>query len=328
MAHSLSVGNFLCGPSSHKSHAQLPSFTESNWAFAVLCRRLGKIRFNLVCLIIGELLPKKRMTSKSVSLRWPTLMGLIGALVMIAIVLSACRTEPVAQSSVPRIPGATFVGNQVCFDCHTNISRSFVASPHARIQVVDLAMKGEAGCESCHGPGSEHVRLGGGRGKAIVNPGRDSSACFKCHQEIHAQLQLPHHHPVIEGAMNCVQCHDPHGMDIFKPAGGLAFAQRDQSCATCHRDETRPHVFIHEALREGCAACHQPHGSINDKLLVARDNNLCLRCHAQIANPQLTTGSISIGATPHAAYLSRGTCWSAGCHTAVHGSNVDDKLRF
>jgi hypothetical protein len=38
--------------------------------------------------------------------------------------------------------------------------------------------------------------------------------------------------------------------------------------------------------------------------------------------------NVLIGATTHTAYLSRGTCWSAGCHTAVHGSNVDAKLRY
>jgi predicted CXXCH cytochrome family protein len=254
---------------------------------------------------------------------------MIGLAVALAIlgVLAACRTEPVAVNNVPRIPGASFVGNQVCFDCHTNINRAFLSSPHARIHVSDLAMKGETGCESCHGAGSEHVRLGGGR-RAIVNPGKEPAACFACHQEIHAQFRLPHHHPLVEGRMNCVQCHDPHGMDIHKPAGGPAFARLDQTCAECHRDQSKPHVFVHEALREGCVSCHQPHGAINDNLLLARDNNLCLRCHAQIADPTLPAGSLAIGGVSHAAYLSRGTCWSAGCHTAVHGSNVDAKLRY
>ncbi len=269
----------------------------------------------------------KRPTSKARS-------GLVaaiclGVLVAFGGIFTACRTEPVALSDVPQIPGATFVGNQVCFDCHTNINRAFLASPHARLYVSDLAMKGEAGCESCHGAGSEHVRLGGGRGQAIVNPGRDPAACFTCHQEIHAQFRLPHRHPVLEGQLNCVQCHDPHGMDIYKPAGGLTFARPDQTCAQCHRDQARPFVFVHEALREGCASCHAPHGSINDQLLTARDNNLCLRCHAQIANPSLAGGGVvSIGGIDHSALLSRGTCWSAGCHTAVHGSNVDAKLRY
>ena len=85
--------------------------------------------------------------------------------------------------------------------------------------------------------------------------------------------------------MSCVQCHDPHGGDILKPKGGLAMARQNESCAQCHREQTRPFVFEHEALREGCAVCHNPHGSINEKMLVESDPNLCLRCHAQVQAP-------------------------------------------
>ena len=54
-----------------------------------------------------------------------------------------------------------------------------------------------------HGP----LQPGGGIGKFIVNPAKDSSACFKCHLETQAEFHFPQHHPVIEGKMNCVQCH-------------------------------------------------------------------------------------------------------------------------
>ena len=98
--------------------------------------------------------------------------------------------------------------------------------------------------------------------------------------------------------MNCVQCHDPHGGDIFKPAGGLAMARQNESCAQCHRDQTRPFVFEHPAMREGCATCHNPHGSINHKMLVESDPNLCLRCHAQVQGASRSAGQIYIGNTP------------------------------
>ncbi|HKI68852.1 MAG TPA: cytochrome c3 family protein, partial [Verrucomicrobiae bacterium] len=130
----------------------------------------------------------------------------------------------------------------------------------------------------------------------------------------------------IEGHMSCVNCHDPHGGDISKPAGGLAMAQQNQTCVQCHRDQTRPFIFEHEALREGCTICHNPHGSVNRMMLVESDPNLCLRCHAQIQGGG--SGEIYIGATPHTTFLKQGTCWSAGCHTAVHGSNLDPRLRF
>jgi predicted CXXCH cytochrome family protein len=102
-------------------------------------------------------------------------------------------------------------------------------------------------------------------------------------------------------------------------------ARETQSCAQCHRQQTRPFVFEHEALREGCTVCHNPHGSINRKLLVQSDPNLCLKCHAQVQNQP---GHLFIGNSDHTAYLQRGTCWSAGCHTAVHGSNLHPRMFY
>jgi predicted CXXCH cytochrome family protein len=116
-------------------------------------------------------------------------------------------------------------------------------------------------------------------------------------------------------------------MDIMKPARGLAMARLNEACSQCHREQTKVHAFEHEALREGCTVCHQPHGSINSKMLVERDNNLCLKCHAQTPGP-LGSGEIFIGNVPHKDNLRFGTCYSAGCHTAVHGSNIDRRLRY
>lgn len=228
----------------------------------------------------------------------------------------------------PEIEGATFVGNKTCSNCHTNYARLFPASAHARVHADGLAMKELTGCETCHGPGSKHAAAGGGRGKFIINPGKDPTGCFRCHLETHAEFSLPYPHPVLQGHMNCVQCHDPHGPDIRKPAGGLAMARLNQTCAPCHRDQSRPFIYEHAALREGCATCHHPHGSINPKMLVERDANLCLKCHAQIQGPAVDPGEIYIGKVPHSFFLSQGTCYSAGCHTAVHGSNMSRQLLY
>lgn len=243
-----------------------------------------------------------------------------------AILLISCGTVERTVMAPLTIPGATYTGNASCADCHTNLTQVFASSPHGRYHRADsLQMAGQTGCESCHGPGSLHVRAGGGRGKNnILNPGKDPAACFQCHLEAHAEFNLPQRHPVLEGRMNCVQCHDPHGMDVFKPKGGLAMARMNDACGTCHRDQARPFVFEHEALREGCGVCHNPHGSINAKLIVQRDSNLCLKCHAQINSP----GAVFIGKEDHFARMHLGTCWSAGCHTAVHGSNVNPKMLY
>ncbi len=254
--------------------------------------------------------------------RW--LWALAGAAVLStsALLLNSCSTFDQTSVSPPGIEGATFVGDKVCQDCHANITRAFAASTHARLRLETGTGAAASSCESCHGPASKHVAAGGaGRDKLIVNPGKDPQACFQCHMDVNAQFHLPQHHPLIEGKMNCVQCHDPHGMDIRKPAGGLASARLNETCATCHREQTRPFVFEHAAMREGCTACHDPHGSINAKMLTVRDANLCLRCHTQVQMPGATS-TFYIGKVDHSGYLRYGTCWTAGCHASVHGSNT------
>jgi len=256
-------------------------------------------------------------------LRYVAGLMLTAGAVGLVLLVNSCSTVDRAAVEPLTIEGASFVGDKACMDCHANISRAFPASPHARLHLDDGRMSGQYGCESCHGPASKHIAMGGrgGLDKFIINPGKQPEACLKCHLETQAEFHFPQHHPVLEGKMNCVQCHDPHGMDIMKPAGGLAMARVNENCAQCHREQTKPVIFEHPALREGCTSCHNPHGSINAKMLTIRDSNLCIRCHAQVQTPG-TAGGITFGNVPHDTFVPFGTCWTAGCHSAVHGSNT------
>jgi predicted CXXCH cytochrome family protein len=254
--------------------------------------------------------------------QWPAGLALFGIFGMVTLLVESCSTVERSVVTPPMIEGATFVGDKVCIDCHPKITKAFPASPHARLHIDASRTVGQHGCESCHGPASKHVAIGGaGREKLIVNPGKNPQACYECHQDINAEFHLPQHHPVTEGKMNCVQCHDPHGLDIMKPAHGLAMSRLNESCAQCHREQTRPFVFEHAAMREGCTTCHNPHGSVNAKLLTIRDSNLCLRCHAQARRPDAGS-NLFIGNVDHTGYVRYGTCWTSGCHTSIHGSNT------
>ncbi len=215
---------------------------------------------------------------------------------------------------------AEYVGAETCADCHEESVKEFRFSPHARVSIKGEGNENVQGCEMCHGPGSLHVDAGGGKGVHIINPKNDPSACFKCHTEKKFDFNMPNHHPVIEGKMSCVDCHTPHGEEV-RPWSATSLKDINEACFKCHKDQQGPFVFEHEAVREGCTTCHAVHGSLNEKMLVVRDGNLCLRCHTQANFPTIGQGS-------HAGRVPTGSCWSAGCHTGMHGSNFDDHLRY
>lgn len=214
--------------------------------------------------------------------------------------------------------GAQYVGSDTCGACHEKQAEEFKQSTHSRISIPGGDVK-VAGCEMCHGPGSIHADNGGGRG-TIVNPRKDPSLCFSCHMDKKIEFRLPYHHPVLEGKMSCADCHSAHGEDV-RPWSATTLDDVNQACFKCHKDQQGPFVWEHEVLRESCTTCHKVHGSINDKMLFARDVNLCLRCHTQANFPL-------IGKVSHSGRVPQGSCWSAGCHTAVHGSNFDEHLRY
>lgn len=245
----------------------------------------------------------------------------MGGLAVLLVAVS-CSTSQRTIVAPPEIAGAQFVGSENCAQCHEAIVRDFITADHARLRVRGDQVQDQS-CESCHGPGSLHAESGGTRG-TIVNPRKSSDSCFQCHLDKRGQFGLPHHHPIEEGKVSCGDCHHPHKGRALE---GTATSLRgnNETCLRCHPSQRGPFVFEHEAVREGCTTCHEPHGSINAKMLTERNANLCLKCHFQ---QQTAPGRIFIGGRDHSAFLSRGTCWTAGCHEAVHGSHIGSSLRF
>jgi predicted CXXCH cytochrome family protein len=233
----------------------------------------------------------------------------------------SCGMAPVEMNIPMGVLGAEFVGSEACADCHDTVARDFKTADHARLQAKGPNAV-NVGCESCHGPGSKHVEAGGGRG-TIINPDRSPETCYQCHLEIKAKFSLPYRHPVPEGKITCTNCHDPHKGGAIKN-GGTARGM-NETCYECHNAQRGPFVFGHEATREGCVTCHEPHGSVNAKQLVARDATLCMKCHYQ---GQQTPGGLNISEGTHNTRVRGGTCWSGGCHEAVHGSQVNAHLRY
>jgi len=264
----------------------------------------------------------------------------VGGIAMVVLAAISCGTVNRSAVILPDVPGAKYIGSKECEQCHDQIYKDFATADHARLMALGTNAL-NVGCESCHGPCSLHSDSGGdvkppnsfaiGRlatssfgARVAETPARATeTVCFQCHTDVRGKFNLPSHHPVPEGNMSCTVCHSPHKGSIHV-GGGTSLLSENESCLRCHAAERGPYVFEHEALREGCSMCHNAHGSINAKLLVERDANLCLKCHFQ----QVRGGTLLIGTSDHTLRVQQGTCWTAGCHEAVHGSRVSPSLRF
>ncbi len=246
-------------------------------------------------------------------------MGIIILTFVFTAVVFAAKVDRILPSPVE---GAEYVGPETCAPCHEKQAKDFERSTHAKFAVNDKDDLGQ-GCESCHGAGSKHVDAGGGKGVFIANLKKNPQGCFKCHLDKKAEFNLQYHHPVLEGKVSCVDCHDPHAEEV-RTGSATTLDGANENCFKCHPDKKGPFVYEHDAMQEGCTICHNPHGSINDKLLVAGDINICMRCHYEQAF--VSGGHSTASATSPSRFSGRGKKSCMGCHVAVHGSNFSKTL--
>ena len=260
----------------------------------------------------------------SANRRWNRSSVIFGGVALWGLLLVGCVVVDRTIVAPPLVPGATYVGSKKCAECHEDQSSHFAGATHSRLALKDGSGR-DIGCESCHGPGSVHVKAGGGKG-TIVNPNKSPETCFTCHLDKRGEFNLPHAHPVLAGQVTCSDCHDPHRGHVISRTGA-DLETPNETCTRCHTAQKGPFLFKHGAMDEGCTVCHNPHGSVNQKMLVARDANLCLRCHLE--HPAMAgDGTIMAGGEDHRTRLQNGTCWSAGCHEDVHGSNASKAMRY
>ena len=211
--------------------------------------------------------------------------------------------------------------SETCLTCHAGKEdhNQFRRGEHWRNNV------GCTDCHTAHGP--DHGKFQDGsmtrvNGASVLNPSpamlktNEQQLCIKCHSEVKSHFNKPFRHKVMEGAMKCSDCHNPHGG--FETKQTKLAVGGDVACVKCHTDKQGPFVFEHAPMSlEGCSACHTPHGSANPKLLKRPQvRQLCLECHSGIT-AQL---SETPGHGPHSQTgLLAKNC--TVCHTAIHGSN-------
>jgi DmsE family decaheme c-type cytochrome len=211
------------------------------------------------------------------------------------------KAEKKAKTDVPvkaDTGEATFVGSQVCLGCHAVQAAMFGQTLMGKIFRHPRDERERANCETCHGPGSLHVKAGGGRGVGgIISFRLDDPAhtadeyngiCLSCHEKGPRTLWRGSTHEM--RGVSCVNCHTI--MTNVTPKYQLAKLTELDTCFQCHKNK-RAEIWrsSHMPVREGkmtCSTCHNPHGSYSEALLKqATVNDNCYTCHAEKRGPFL-----------------------------------------
>lgn len=190
----------------------------------------------------------------------------------------------------------------VCNACHTVSQNGNLTNAPAGFTAVADAAYHDVQCESCHGPGFDHVvepDLPGNvpLARLRVTDASDNGTCAECHQGTHhpfieewSQSRHSDIRPSQAGNPSCASCHEARAA---LAAWGIAVNYVE-------RDSTDPANYFPPTT---CGLCHSPHGTANSKQLrfpidvASPEQNLCVRCHLRRVDPAPAS---AYGTRPHA----------------------------
>ena len=216
-----------------------------------------------------------------------------------------------------------YAGSAACAECHKKEAAEFGATVMGKVLLTRPRTEHEKlGCEACHGPAKQHIESGADEPGGLIAYGRKSKTpiadrnarCLQCHEKTARLLWKGSQHESRQVA--CTDCHSV--MHLVTERGNLAKPTVIATCGNCHKQKvTQLGRFSHMPITDGkleCSSCHNPHGSPNDKLLIASSvNQTCYGCHAEKRGPFLYE---------HAPVVEN----CANCHDP-HGSNKEKLLK-
>lgn len=177
-------------------------------------------------------------------------------------------------------------------------------------QFPNVAALGNVQCESCHGPGSQHVADTTGIRKSM-----DEGVCGRCHNSFPTQWDLAAHSRIVvspSGNATCVNCHEASASAIaLKKVAAL-----EEPRPVFFADSANPLPVIpeHERRGETCAVCHDPHKPTAGT--AAGDESQQLRLIGQV---QLMDGTVIEAGKAAACYMCHQSRTNTTDYTPVTG---------
>ena len=222
----------------------------------------------------------------------------------------ACNPFGLLAGAPPQQSGAAM---QDCAACHEDAVKAFAKNTH---DVLEKSAKYKLAnpCESCHGPGKDHIDGGGDKAKIIGFKGKESKTynqqCLACHKGDHEVTAFGASTHGKRG-LDCADCHSGHKA---APMTQMLKERSSNLCLTCHTQQKTDFAKpFHHRVKEGtidCTDCHQPHSGIDRRQLRSSNagQEICFKCHTEKQGPFVFD---------HPAINIRGC---QGCHEP-HGSN-------
>jgi DmsE family decaheme c-type cytochrome len=228
-------------------------------------------------------------------------------LLFLPVGLALCGDQSNAAVPAHDARSGDYVGSDTCRSCHGELyEKNFEHTPH-----VKTTLQNGHGCESCHGPGSEHIAGGGDVTKIVsfkaLSKQEASNRCLACHGDHHEHRHFSSSAHA-SNDVGCLDCHSPH---FAKESQHLLVRTQPNLCYGCHlatkADFGKPYRHrVNEGLIE-CVDCHNVHGTttVRQVRTLPSGDAVCYKCHADTRGPFVyehvpvkTEGCISCH-TPH-----------------------------